>query len=215
MRSRQPPGIRLGVAGTVALAVLIAVGLVWHRSYAALQLETTNAGNSWIAGTVSIGDDRPGSALFTLPTVKPDSGATTLSPPAGGAFLAGHPSTGGSTCVRVTHTGSLPADVRLYAAVTTAGLGRFLLFAIDTGTSTATGPDPTCSGYQRTGLLLGSPGAVLDAVPTDYRTGYPWDGVVPGASRWYRLSWLLPADIANTAQGQHVEASFTWEARSV
>ncbi|MFI5495140.1 hypothetical protein [Actinoplanes sp. NPDC051859] len=179
-------------------------------------MRTSNVGNSWASGSVTVAADHSGSAVFALPVVKPATAATTLAPPATGAFNAGSAQSGGSTCLKVTYTGSLPADLRLYATVS-GDLAEHLLLSVDTGTSAAAGTDATCTGFTSTGYLLGSAtntDVTVADMPTGYTAGLAWNGVASGSSRWYRLSWLLPSGVPDSVQGERVEARFVWEAQN-
>src|SRR4051794_33262814 len=92
-RRRQRPALA-GYA-TIAAAVLAAGTITWNASYAAFSATTTNSGNSWAAGSVSITNDRSGAAVFNVSTVMPAAAATTLAPPSTGVFNAGSANSGG------------------------------------------------------------------------------------------------------------------------
>jgi hypothetical protein len=221
-----------GTAVVLAVAVIVAGGTVWRSSYAAFTATTKNIGNSWTTGTVTITSDRTGSAVLTVPAARPDATLTTLAPPAGGPFVAGATSSGGSTCVKVTYTGSTTANIRMYAAAATftntgpdGGLGPSLLFDVDTGTNSGAGPDAACTGYTTSGtylygsssnstVRLGTNSGVAGNFPVPYAAGLAWNGATQNTSKWYRLSWLLPMNAATTAQGESVSVTFTWEAQN-
>ena len=222
MRTMRVSTTRLGTAAALAAAMLITGGMVYNASYAAFSATTTNPGNTWSTGTIAITNDQNAAAVFNLTTVKPDTTTSTLNPPGTGAFTASNANSGGSACIKVTYTGTSTADIKLYATLTNTGtdggLGQFLLFDIDTGTNTAPGADPTCATYTSTTYLHGTAtntNVYLNAVPTTYGTALAgWNAATNNTSKWYRLSWLLPASVANTAQNEQVQATFTWEARS-
>ena len=205
-----------------AVAVVTSGTLVWNASYAAFNATTENSGNSWTAGTVAITNDQSGSAAFTVTEVKPDSATSTLAPPATGALTAGSPNSGGSRCFKVTYSGTTAADVRLYESVTNTGadggLAQHLLMDVDSGTDSAAGTDPTCATYTSSAYLFGSASntnVFANALPTTYAGGLAgWTNVSSGATRWYRISWLLPANVANAAQAEQVQITFTWEAQN-
>ena len=193
---------RLGTAAALTAAMLITGGMVYNASYAAFSATTTNPGNSWSTGTVAITNDQNAAAVFNLTTVKPDTTTSTLNPPGTGAFTASHPTSGGSACIKVTYTGTSTADIKLYATLT----------------NTAPTTDPTCATYTSTTYLHGTAtntNTTLNTIPTTYGTALAgWNAATNNTSKWYRLSWLLPASVANTAQNEQVQATFTWEARS-
>jgi len=222
MKESRRRTARIGTAGVLAVAVVASGALVWDASYAAFTATTTNPGNTWSAGSVIVGNDRNGVAVFTQPATRPDAATSTLAPPANGAFTASDPAAGGSACIKVTYTGTLTADIRMHVAITNTGadggLAQFLLFDVDNGTGPA-GSDPTCAGFTSTGYLYGSAsntGDLLTGMPTAYAGGLAgWAGATNGDSKWYRLSWLLPKNVADAAQLEGSTVKFTWEAQNV
>ena len=78
----------LGVVGTLA-----GVG-----TFSAFSSTTDNTGNTFAAGTVYIGDNDAGSAMYNVTDQKPGDVTTK--------------------CIRLTYTGSLAADVKLYTSST-------------------------------------------------------------------------------------------------
>lgn len=205
----------------VVVSVVAAGTLVWNVAYAAFSSSTTNAGNAWASGTVAVSNDHSGSAVFSAADVKPDTGTSALAPPGTGALVASTTSAGGSACFKVTYSGSVAANVHLYATVTNTGtdggLGQFLLLDIDTGTDSAPGTDTNCATYTSSSYLYGSAGntnAFVNGLPTTYAAGLAgWNGATGGTSKWYRVSWLLPANVANTAQAEQVQVDLVWEAQ--
>lgn len=222
-------------AASVTVAALLASGLVWRSSYAAFRASTQSPGGSWQSGAVTVTSDQTGSAVLTVAAAKPDASLNTLAPPAGpGPFVAGSSASGGSACVKVTYTGSVPANVRMFATAGSfvntgpdGGLGPFLLFSVDTGTNSGAGPDVACAGFGNGGagsylygsssnstVRLGTNSGAAGNFPTTYAGGLPWNGATQNTSKWYRLSWLLPMNAASTAQGESVAVTFTWEAQN-
>jgi hypothetical protein len=209
------------VVTVCAGAVLVVGGLVWDASAAVFTASTANPGNSWVTGSVSVTDDQGGSAVLRLAGVVPDAATEVLAPPATGAWAGSGAASGGSACIKVTYSGSEPADVRLYATLENAGadggLGPFLLFDVDTGAGPSAGTDVACAGYTSHSYLFGSaanPDLRLGDLPASYDAGLAWDGAGSGDTRWYRLSWLMPRSTGNEAQDERVEATFVWEART-
>ena len=216
-RVRATPGL-----AALAVAMLGAGALVWNASYAAFSDTTTNPGNSWATGSVSITNDQSSSAVFSVTGVKPDSASSTLNPPGTGAFTASSASSGGSACIKVTYSGTTAANIKLYASVNNigadGGLGQYLLFDVDTGTDTAPGTDVSCATYTSVGYLHGSASntnVFVNSLPSTYGTGLAgWNGVTGPVSKWYRFSWLLPANVASAAQSETVQVTLTWEAQN-
>jgi hypothetical protein len=223
--TRGRRGARWAAAATAVVAMAVSATLVWNASYAAFSASTGNGGNSWSAGSVAIGNDQSGSAVFSLSGLKPDAATSTLSPPPTGAFAGSAATTGGSACIKVTYTGTLPADVRVHAALVNAGadggLGQYLLFAVDVGTDASAGADLACATFTTGSYVYGSAAntnVFLSGMPTT-AAGYAggltgWTGATQNSSVWYRLSWLLPADTPNAAQLESTTATFTWEAQN-
>jgi len=206
----------------VAVSLLGSGALIWHASYAAFTATTATATNTWTAGSVTLTNDRSVSAAFSVTAARPDASATVLAPGASGPFVASSTSSGGSACVKVTYTGTLTADVRLYVTLTESGvhggLGQYLLFDVDTGTDTSSGGDLSCATFTDTGnanYIVGSASnstTYLSAMGTTYDAGATgWTGATANTTKWYRFSWLLPANVSDNAQSQQVQATFTWE----
>ncbi|HLL67672.1 MAG TPA: hypothetical protein VK453_18445 [Micromonosporaceae bacterium] len=215
-------GIRRAAALAVVPLTLLGSGaLVWQASHAAFSANTVSGSNSWATGTVAVTNDQAGVAVFNgLTGLKPDSSATSLTLPGTGAYSASTPASGGSACIKVTYTGSLAANIRLYGEVTNAGLAQHLLFSVDTGTDTAPGADLSCATYTNAANVSGpSPNSsvYLSAFPATWLAANPtaWTGVAQNATRWYRISWALPADTALTGTSSvNAQVVFTWEAQN-
>ncbi|MGE5407993.1 MAG: TasA family protein [Syntrophothermus sp.] len=180
-----------------ALGSLAAMGV-----FGAFSATTTNAGNTITAGTVAIGDNDAGSAMYSLTNVKPGEGVTR--------------------CIKVTYTGSLDADVRLYTESAVGALGQYVDLTITPGTQ-ATSTFPSCTGF-----TPDSGGAIYSGTLANFATTKnSWaNGVVdyPGttATKWvtndavvYQFTATLQSSAPFAAQGQTTGAhTFTWEARN-
>lgn len=217
----RPPS-RLSGKAMIVGALLASIGgsgaMVWHASYSAFSDTTSNPANSWSTGSVVLSNDQSASAMFSVSNLAPDPTLSALSPPTTGALSA---QSGGSACIEVTYSGTLPATVKLYASVTegSTGLGPALLTTVDIGTdSVASGQtDPTCSGFSSSSYIYGSYGtttSVLSGFPSTYSTGAGSWSATQNTSQWYRISWLLPSTTTNNYQSASVSATFTWEADS-
>ena len=183
----------LGVTG-----VLVAVS-----AFSAFSSTTSNSGNSFAAGTVNIADNDAGSAMYTVTGAKP---GTTV-----------------EKCIKVTYTGSLDSDVRLYTASSIGSLGQYVNLTITPGTQ-AVSSFPDCTGFVSDGadLYSGTLSAFASAHST-YATGV---ADFPGtlATKWvandavvYRFTLTLADD--NNANGGASALTtgshaFTWEARN-
>src|SRR5206468_3518155 len=91
------------------LATLVVVGVVGvlaaFGTFSAFSSTTSNPGNEFKAGTVTLADNDTGTALYNNQAAKPGTTVTS--------------------CINVTYTGSLDADVRLYVPDTIGALGPY------------------------------------------------------------------------------------------
>lgn len=188
--------------GALPLGILASAGLVWQSSYAAFSGTTSNAGNSWTAGTVKLTDSAAGTALVNLGNLKP--GST------------------GTSCIKVTYGGSLAAATKLYVAsgdltTTTApnSLAPYLTLKVDEGV----GSDPACSDFVGSANDYNAANATTGTV-ADFASTYTnfangtgsWTPASNGATRTYRFTWTVQDD--NNAQGLNATVKFTWEAQN-
>jgi hypothetical protein len=104
-----------------ALGSLAAMGV-----FGAFSATTTNAGNTITAGTVAIADNDAGAAMYSIANAKPGESV--------------------SKCIKVTYTGSIDADVRIYTTSTIGSLGQYVDLTITPGTQ-ATPTFPSCTGF--------------------------------------------------------------------
>ena len=188
-------------ASAAVVAVMIGVATS-GVTYSAFSSATTGSDNRFAAGTVSIGDNDTDTALLALTDAQP--GATDTG------------------CVVVTYTGSLPANVRLRAAVS-GSMAPYLNVTVTRGTDASpafdacTGfvPDATDylghgAGVVYSGTLASFPQAWASGI-ADPPAGQP-ESWTTGEARVYRLAVTLANDVA--AQGTSANAAFSWEARS-
>jgi len=188
-RAAAWPGlIRFGVPA-VALALVSLVVMVGSR--AAFSDTTSNAANSWSAGTVTITDDDSGSAMFNASAMKPGDTVTE--------------------CIVVTYSGSLvPADVSLYGSTGGSGLDAYLDMTVDIGTGGVFGD---CTGFSLSSTPFSGTLASFSATHTNFASGVlAWSPAATPQSRTYRFTLTLQDD--NAAQGLNATATFTWEAQN-
>lgn len=182
-----------------ALGSLAAVGV-----FGAFSATTTNAGNNITAGTVAISDNDSGSALYTLTNVKPGEGT--------------------EKCIKVTYTGSLNSDVRLYVTGGGGALGQYVDVTITPGTQSSS-TFPECSGFtaDTAGAIYTGTLSNLISTKGTYANGlvdYPGNGLTSG--KWvtndavvYKIVATLQSSAPEAAQGATTNAhTFTWEARN-
>jgi hypothetical protein len=190
---------------TKVLLTVLCVGglgsLAAMSVFGAFSATTTNAGNQITAGTVTIGDNDAGAALYTLTGAKPGDSV--------------------SKCIKVTYTGSLDADVHIYTTSTIEPLGQYVDLTITPGTQ-STSTFPSCSGF-----TADAGGPIYSGTLQEFGTtknSFAM-GVVdnPGTStKWvtedsvvYKVTATLRSSAPDAAQGLTTGAhTFTWEARN-
>ena len=176
------------------MIVGLAAALGGFGIFAAFSSTTTNPGNTFEAGTVTIEDNDGGSALFTN-AVKQKPGDT-------------------DRCVKVKYTGSLDATVKLYTSAIT-GTGSDLNLTVAKGAGAAA----DCSDFVAAGDVFGPDTlANFRTAHPDFAGGL---AVNPGAAtKWvtndevtFRFRITVPD--SNSAQGKSVDPfTLTWEAQN-
>lgn len=183
---------RLTLAASGGAALVLATTLVWHTAYAAFSVSTSPFSTSFSTGTVVIGDDDTGTALFSLSGLKPGAAATR--------------------CLTVTSTGNVPALVRLYGTgrSTTKSLTSYLNLSILSGTG---GSSASCSGFTPgSTVYTGS----LASLPTTFSAGVgSWTTTgSSGETRTFQITASLSSSAPTTTQTGTASVAFTWEAQS-
>lgn len=189
-------GARLGAVAATALAFTGATGLVWQASYSAFSAQTTNPGDTWATGSVTLTDDDAGATMFNATNMKP--GAT------------------GSHCIVVTSNGSLPASIKLYGTglTTTNGLSTYITLTVTQGTGGSFG---SCSGYTQaaTNPSVYS-GTLAGFTANSYNTGLgSW--TTPGGvsdSRTFQFTWTFSSTPPDSTQGGSASVNFVWESQN-
>jgi hypothetical protein len=189
----------------LTLLIIGMVGLASFATFSAFSSTTQNSGNSFAAGTVYIADNDAGSAMYSLTNQKP--GVTT------------------SRCIKVTYSGSLDADVKLYSTSSIGSVGQYVNLTITPGTQ-VTSVFPDCTGFvaDATGALYSGTLANFVSTHGSYANGL---ADFPGtlATKWatndsvvYRFDVSVQDD--NNANGGASGAlstgshTFIWEARN-
>ncbi len=185
--------VRWALVTSVPLGLLLSSAWVWQGSQAAYTGVTSNSGNTFSAGTVSLTDDDSGTALFTVSGLQP--GST------------------GQRCLTVSYHGTLGAQVKLFVtpgSVTGTGLDAYLVLKVEEGTG---GSNASCAGFSGTQIFNSTLGSLAGSA-TNSATGLgSWAPTGAGQNRVYRFTYGLQDD--NAAQGLNCQASFTWEATGV
>jgi hypothetical protein len=180
------------------LVVLAAIGgLATLGAFSAFTSQANNPNNRVSAGTVTLGDNDGGVALYDFTNAKPGDSQTS--------------------CIRVAYTGSLDADVHLYTPDTIGSLGQYVNLKIEPGTQ-ASPSFPSCTNFTADGAS--SFDAALSTFPTTYAGGV---ADFPGAtSAWqngnavvYRVTATLSASAPDAAQGLTTGLhTIRWEAQN-
>jgi hypothetical protein len=183
-----------------ALVVAVLGSIAGFGVFAAFSQTTVNSGNSFAAGTVTIGDNDAGSALYSVSNRKPGDSVTS--------------------CIRVTYSGTLNSDVRLYTADPLGAIGPYVNLTIDAGTQPAA-VFPSCTGFTADagGPIFNGTLSGFAAAHSSWANGladYPGTSAtswVTGDAVVYRFTVSLQDNnsAAGTASGSH---AFTWEARN-
>jgi hypothetical protein len=182
----RPSSIRSFLAGGLVVG---AIALASGGTYSAFTSTTSNAGDSFSAGTVTITDDDAGVVMFNVSGMRPADAARTR-------------------CIKVTYTGSLDAAVRVYASASSGGLEPYLNLTVESGTSSA--GFAGCAGFSGSTIYSGT----LSAFPTTFAAGIADGGTwTTSSARAYRFTVSVQNNAA--AQGRTGTATFTWEARNV
>jgi hypothetical protein len=201
------PSLRVARAAKWAalpVAVLASGLIISIGSYSAFKSTTSNPGSAWNAGAVVLADDDSDTALFQVGQIAP--GFT------------------GTNCISVSSTGTVPAEVRLYATngATTKALSSYLDLTITQGTGGGFG---SCAGFS----ALGSGSSVYAGTLAAFISGHAdyANGVLQGANAWqvtgsnppdnrtYKITWTVNASTPNTVQGGTAGLDFTWESQSL
>lgn len=184
----------IGVVGTLA-----GVG-----TFSAFSSTTDNTGNSFDAGTVYIADNDAAAAMYNVSNGKPGTTVTR--------------------CIRVTYTGTLDSDVRLYTSSTINAVGAYIDLTIDKGTFSGANTFPNCTNYvnETSGIYSGTLGNFA-TTRNSYASGV---STYPGAAtKWvandfvaYRVTLTLQDNnAANGGAGGPLLSGlhgFIWEARN-
>jgi hypothetical protein len=184
------------------LVVAIVSAVTATGTYAAFSGTTANPSNAFAAGTVSLSDNDASGSLLSLSSATP-----------------GNSSTG---CIKVTYSGSLNANVRLYGSAS-GSLPSYLTLTVTRGTDSS--PSfASCSNFSAdsTNYIGAGAGVIysgnLSAFPGTYASGVvdPTSGSPATWSTNSARSYKFVVTVQNNAaaQGLSSTASFTWEARN-
>jgi camelysin-like metallo-endopeptidase len=182
----------------VSLLVIAAASAIGGLgAYSAFTATTSNSGNTFAAGTVTITDNDAGAAMYSASDKKPGDSVTQ--------------------CIKVTYTGSLDSDVKLYTSSAIGSLGQYVDVQVRPGTGNITFPG--CTGFTPDAADMYND--TLANFPTSYASGILDAG--PGANtKWitgdsvvYRFTVTFQSSAPASTQGQTTGShAFVWEARN-
>lgn len=186
------------------MGTLLVIGLTGSLAgfgvFAAFSSETSNTGNTFAAGTVSIGDNDGGtSSLYNLSNQKP--GTTT------------------SNCIKVSYGGSLDSEVRLFTPTAASAMNSNINLVITAGTQ-ATSTFPSCAGFTATSDVPVYSGtlASFQASHNAYSNGF--EANPANAADWSSgesLVYRFDVSVQDTPAAQGATATahaFTWRAEN-
>jgi predicted ribosomally synthesized peptide with SipW-like signal peptide len=185
-------------AALATFLVIGAVGLVAGAgTFAAFSATSGNSGNTFAAGTVALSDNDAGSAMWSVTNRIPGDTVTT--------------------CIRLSYTGTLPADVKIYSASAVNTVDQYLNFSVDKGTMPGGTTFPNCTGFSSQSTIYSGTVQGFKNASNAYGNGV---GAYPGAqTQWnqndtlvYRFTVTLQNNTG--AQGLTSTTSYTWEARN-
>ena len=200
VRLRDRTAWKLVATALVLGLIGIVAGL---GTWSAFSSTTSNSGNSFAAGTVSITDDDSGSAMFSLTGLKPGDTSTK--------------------CIVVTYTGSLASTVRLYGTTAGTGLDSYLDLKVSRG-SISSASFPSCSSFtaDSTDYIGAGAGVVyngtLQGYPDDYAAGLV-DPTSGSPESWttneaHAYQFQVTVQDQDAAQGKSATQTFSWQARN-
>jgi hypothetical protein len=189
---------RRTVVGGLVAAVLV-TGTVVAASFA-FSAGSSNPGNSVTLGTVSIGDNDSGTALFNASGMHPTGGTANA----------------GTRCIHVNYTGSVPSTVHLYGS-TTGALAQYLDLTVTRG-SGVTGTGGSCTGFVADVGPALYPTGLLSSYPSNYASG-----IADASSSWtngdgghdYQIHVAVhPGTTGAQMEAQTATVQFIWEAQN-
>jgi hypothetical protein len=191
------------------LAVAALGSIASYGVFGAFTATTSSSGNEVDTGSVTLGTNAAGSAIFFMPNAKPGDSVTK--------------------CIQVSYTGTINALVSLYAGANSVGaLGPYVNMTITQGTQ-ATPSFPSCTGFtvqtdsaHPTGVLYSGTLANFAAIHNTYANGVtadPNDGTVgwdAGDTLVYQFQVTLDPSTPASAEGQSTgPVTFDWQAQNV
>jgi hypothetical protein len=176
-------------------ALAVAAALVWQSAYAGFADQTTPLSADVSTGTVVLTNNTAGLGQVSFGMLKPGYSRTS--------------------CLVVTSTGSVPAQVRLYRTAISATNEMASYITIDATSGTGGGVNGDCAGFTSNGNYASySP---MTSFPTGYGGGVlRWNtaGNTAGESRTYRITFTVSSSAPTSTKGGSATVAFVWEAQN-
>jgi hypothetical protein len=176
----------LGTAGTLA----------GFATFSAFSSTTSNTGNTFATGSVVLSDNDAGSAMYGVSNAGP--GSSTVK------------------CIKVTYTGSMPADVKLYTPSSVGAGANYLDLTVEKGTGNPSFPG--CTGFTSEATIYSGTLGGFASAKNSYANGvssYPGSQTEWDQNNAVVYRFTLSVQDTNSAQGQTIGShDFTWEARN-
>ena len=188
----------LGLA-VIPASLVVTCLFVTTSSYSVFSATTTNSGDSWSAGTLTLTNDSA-AAMFAVPSMKPGGAAVTK-------------------CITVTSNGTTPSSVKLYSAnaSTTNSLSTYLSLQVEIGSATSASGG-ACTGFAPSSTIVAtSPLASFTSSRTSFTNGAPtaWSPTGGGSeSKAFRFTVTPLSTMGNAQMGSTAQTDFVWEAQS-
>lgn len=184
------------------LATLLIIGVVGALAgvgtFSAFSATTDNTGNQFASGTVAISDNDAGAAMYNVSNQAP---LATV-----------------ESCIKVTYTGSLPADVSLYTDSAVGALGGYLDLDVYVGTIPPADPFGDCTNFVQDSQVFNNTLSNFATNNVDFASGlvaYPGGGTQWSQNDVLAYRFVLTMQDNPLAEGQTTGAHrFVWEAQN-
>jgi len=195
---------RRGRKVALTLVLLLMLGAFGVATWSAFSSTTANTGNSFTAGTVTIADNDAAAAMFSMTGMTPSSTETA--------------------CIKVSYTGTLTSNVRLYGTTTGTGLDPYINLTVTRGTYSSDPGFDSCTNFtaDSTDYIGSGAGIMYSGTLTAYTDSYVAGTVDPTSGSpeaWtngenHVYEFVVTVADNNSAQGLNATQTFTWEARN-
>ncbi len=183
-----------------SLAAVALVGVVgFVGTQAAISDTTDNPGNQFNAGAIDLVDNDSGNYMYQVNNVQPGDSI--------------------SQCIRVSYTGTLDSNVKLFMDTPIDTLGPYVDLTVEAGTQ-ATSSFPSCTGFSSTANLYTGTLSAFQTAHPDAANGLahspngasPW---TDGDSVVYRVTLTLSNTARQPGEDFSGTHTYSWQADTV